>query len=171
MTEYTNNLSYLFIIKSIFQIRTKSPFHKLRIPSGTFYAVFFLFLDKNASLSKIGVIIVVTTTTITTGPKRSSEISPLAAPLLATIRATSPLEIIPTPICKLSLGEYLQSNAPNPQPITLVNIAIIPRITVNIIKVAVISFNSTLKPMLAKNNGDKYKYDNTEKRVSIKDVL
>ena len=52
----------------------------------------------NTGFNKIGVMIVVITTTIIIGPIILLLIRPTAAPLLATIKATSPLEIIPTPI-------------------------------------------------------------------------
>ena len=45
---------------------------------------------------------VVAMTISTTGPKNSSFISPAAMPLLATIRATSPREIMPTPMRRAS---------------------------------------------------------------------
>ena len=55
------------------------------------------FLEKTI-LSRTGVITVVTTTIITIGPKKTVPINPKAQPLLATMRATSPLETIPVPI-------------------------------------------------------------------------
>ncbi len=48
------------------------------------------------NFSKIGVMMVVMITTITTGPKKLDPKSPTCVPLLATINATSPREIIPT---------------------------------------------------------------------------
>ena len=56
----------------------------------------FFYVAKN--FNKIGEIIVLTTTTITIGPNIILESSPSSAPLLATIRATSPLDTIPVPI-------------------------------------------------------------------------
>ena len=56
------------------------------------------FFSLNTTFKRIGVTIVVITTVIITGPYRSCDIKPTAIPLLATIKATSPREIIPTPI-------------------------------------------------------------------------
>ena len=53
----------------------------------------------------IGAMIVVSTTTITSGPNSLGSIRPQLSPFLATIRATSPLEIIPAPIWKHSFVE------------------------------------------------------------------
>lgn len=55
------------------------------------------FLELKTIFNKIGVTIVVITTTTTIGPKFTALINPSAAPLLATIKATSPRETIPTP--------------------------------------------------------------------------
>ena len=76
------------------------------------YAIFFSsegfvtaisdFLEKT-NFNKTGVITVVTTTIIMIGPKNADAINPNADPLLATIKATSPLETIPVPIWMASL--------------------------------------------------------------------
>ena len=45
----------------------------------------------------IGVITVVAITTITIGGNMDASMSPISYPFCATIKATSPLDIIPTP--------------------------------------------------------------------------
>ena len=102
---------------------------------------------------------VVITTIITIGPKRLLLISPRFSPLSATISATSPRDIMPTPICRASLLEYLHSFAPSPQPNTFVIIATTSRTTANSIIIGVISVSVTLRPMLAKKMGDNSRYD------------
>ena len=78
---------------------------------------------------------VVKITTMTTGPRKLPPRSPSAVPLLATISATSPREIIPTPI-------------------TFVTIATMTSTTENQIIAGVISGSTTFNPILAKNTGD-----------------
>ena len=56
------------------------------------------------SLSNTGVISVVTITRATIAGKREASTSPACSPFGATIRATSPREIMPTPIRRDSWG-------------------------------------------------------------------
>ena len=107
------------------------------------------------SFNKIGVISVVTITTRTMAGKSESDISPACSPFCATINATSPLEIIPTPMVKESIFENPHIFAPNPQPIILESMATSKSAMVKNISSVDISVTTVLIPMLAKKIGVK----------------
>ena len=114
---------------------------------------FFFFFPKE-SFKRIGERIVVTTTTMTTGPNKRGDIRPTAAPLLATIRATSPRDTIPQPICRDSLLLNPESLAPIPQPTILVIIATPSSTSANTTIIMLISVSTTDRPTLAKKMGE-----------------
>ena len=97
---------------------------------------------------------VVITTIITIGPKNMDPMSPSEAPLLATIRATSPRETIPVPIWIASVVEYLHILAPSAHPRTFVKIAMMTKAIENVMRAGVISGITTLIQILAKKIGD-----------------
>ena len=99
--------------------------------------------------------IVVITTTITTGPRNEDPISPRADPLSATISATSPREIIPIPTWNASFPVHPHIFAPSPHPTTLLKMAITSRMIAKIQMLASIPPSVTLRPTLAKNTGEK----------------
>ena len=131
----------------------------------------FSFSSAKATFNNTGVIIVVITTHITNGGSNEFVINPTAIPLLATIKATSPLDTIPEPICNDSLLVYLHNLAPIPQPTTLVSIATIVITIVNNQSDPLIELNETFKPILAKKTGDKSMYDNVSNLSLIYSVF
>ena len=81
-------------------------------------------------------------------------------PLLATMRATSPLEIMPTPIWTHSRLVYRHSLAPRPQPMILETMAHSSRSTEKRTMERDMSGKTTLAPMLAKKQGERSMSDN-----------
>ena len=96
---------------------------------------------------------VLATTMMMTGAKKTSGISPSAAPLLATIKATSPRQTMPTPICSHWWFFKPHSLAPSPHPRTLVSTATMTSRTEKRMSLLSILGRSTSKPMLAKKIG------------------
>lgn len=107
----------------------------------------------------MGVINVVTITTSTIAGKSESEINPACSPFCATIKATSPLEIIPTPMVRESILEKPHSFAPNPQPMILDSMATTKSAMVKKINSVDMFVTTVLIPILAKKIGVKNIYD------------
>lgn len=85
--------------------------------------------------------------------------SPTDNPFWDTIRATSPLVIIPIPIFNESLAENLHSLATAPQAIIFVNSATRTKAMENHRICAEKSAMSVLRPILAKNTGPNSIYE------------
>ena len=79
--------------------------------------------------------------------------SPTASPFCDTIRATSPLVIIPTPILIACFGEYRSNIAIREQPIILEKSATATNASENQRIFQFISLMSVFKPMDAKKIG------------------
>ena len=107
------------------------------------------------NFNNIGVSIVVPITTNTMAGKSWREMSPIWAPFCATIKATSPLDIIPIPTDNASLFSYLQSFAPKPHPITLDNTAPMSKIKEKVNTMEDIPATSVFIPIPAKKNRSK----------------
>ena len=99
--------------------------------------------------------IVVAITTIKIGAKTVVLINPALNPLLATIKATSPLDTMPIPTCRDSLFVYLNNLHPSPQPIIFDITATMVRTRANNNTTTLILGRTTFKPILAKNMGAK----------------
>lgn len=96
-------------------------------------------------------------TTIMRGETKDSFKIPLAIPMFIIIKATSPREIIPTPIFAESKNSYPKIFDVMKQATNLLKAAPINNITVNIIIVLLKEDNFVCIPMLAKNIGEKIK--------------
>ena len=88
-----------------------------------------------------------------TEAKYSGVSSPTDSPFCATISATSPLVIIPTPILTHSIPLKPQSQDISPQPIILATSPTRTKHTEKSRRELVILFKLVLSPMLAKNTG------------------
>ena len=91
---------------------------------------------------------------MTEAEKTSDPMSPFARPYPATMRPTSPREIIPMPTRTDSLVEKPKSRANTPQPMALATIATSTSTTVNIAR-GPSSRPLASRPMLMKNSGTK----------------
>jgi len=88
-----------------------------------------------------------------TAVKYTGSTTPAARPFWATISATSPRVIIPTPTLRLSLQEKRQSLAARPQARILLPSATSTKQTLNSRISGVRPLISVFRPMLAKNTG------------------
>ena len=84
----------------------------------------------------------------------------MAAPLLATISATSPRQAMPRPTCRLSLQSKPHTLAPRPQPTSFERMAVSTSSRANTPICQVMEGSDTFSPMLAKNTGVSSRYDN-----------
>ena len=113
----------------------------------------------NTSRSKGGVTIVVTSTTITDAENTSVPMSPFESPYPATIRPTSPREIIPTPTRSDCRGVKPHHLAKSAHPAALATIATSTRATVKSPR-SPSSRPLACNPMPMKNTGTKIEYAN-----------
>ena len=87
--------------------------------------------------------------------KKTESTTPTPRPFWATMRATSPRVIMPTPTLRESPQLNRQSFAARPQPMILVSRATITKQALNSRMVGVRPLMSVLRPMLAKKTGAK----------------
>ncbi len=105
-----------------------------------------------------GVRMVVKITTPTTAEKISDWIKPSEIPTAATIRPTSPRDIMPTPSCSDSRQEKPPMRPPQPAPTTLPMMATIVIAANNTRLLKDSSRALAESPMLIKNTGTKMGY-------------
>ena len=122
---------------------------------------FHILFGKSCFLYKlersIGVTIVVSITTIISGDTKLSLSIPLDIPMFIIIRATSPREIIPTPIREESLKLNPRVLEVIKQATNLLNNAPVNKIIVNTITLLLNEDNVVCIPILAKNIGENIK--------------
>ena len=94
-----------------------------------------------------------------TDVKYTELIMPSLSPLCATIKATSPRVIMPTPILSVSLPLKPQSLDIAPQPMIFVDSATSTNAAENSTMSHVMPLTSVLRPILAKKIGPKIMYE------------